>query len=54
MDESILKTLDDQNISSDVIKVIKSTMFTNNSSSWVLPECVGGDVYTIGDMLIIP
>ena len=49
MDESILKTLDDQNVSSDVIKVIKSTMFTNNSSSWVLPECVGGDVYTIGN-----
>ena len=49
MDESILKTLDDRNISSDVVKVIKSTMFTNNSSSWILPECVGGDVYTIGD-----
>ena len=49
MDESILKTLDDRNISSDVVKVIKSTMFTNNSSSWVLPECIGGDVYTIGD-----
>ena len=49
IDESVLKTLDDSGVSSDVIKVIKSTMFTNNSSSWVLPECVGGDVYTIGD-----
>ena len=48
MDESILKTVDDRGVSSDVIKVIKSTMFRNNSSSWVLPECVGGDVYTIG------
>ena len=49
MEESILKTLNDQNISSDVVKVIKSTIFTNNSSSWVLPECVGGKVYTIGE-----
>ena len=47
MDESKLRLLDDDNISEDVIKVIKSTMFTNNSSSWVLPECVGGSTYSI-------